>query len=478
LLFALGGTLQAKPTLQDSRYFPETGFGIDHDVIWDYFQSRGGVDTFGYPVSDLFTYRGFEVQIFQRHVLQINGEQVRPLNLLDPDVMPIYTFGGLIFPNYDSSVAGKAPAPDTPNYGEAVRQHLEANVPDTWEETGQSVGFLSYFLSAAPAEASDAGNLRFLLALEVWGFPTSLPLPDPNNEKNFIYQRFQRGIMHYDATNNVTGGILLGDAFKNMIEAEQGPDLAITALVDWVDHSFEIIYLDPPTSGVDTILVDSATRFESATGQHLSLGAIRRCLTISARGQQNGNTFKAKQINMVSVPKAPVGQYIGSVNATFLNLRVNASLSTPRWGKLSQDTRLFLRGRCKDWLAVTTYSDQHGWVKAEYVDVPEAQLQMLPILPILGGSGIPPFQPTITITRDVRSINRSDQVIFIEPFAGYDSVAISDETIWRFSDGRSATLADIEPGQRIESTGDYDEEAPTAGGTIDASYVIIYATQE
>lgn len=190
------------------HYFPETDFRIDHDLIWDYFQSQGGVDTFGYPVSKVETYRGFEVQIFQRHVLQINGSQVRPLNLLDPDVMPINSFGGLTFPKHDQTLAASAPAPNAANYGSAVSQHLEANVPNTWQ--GQPVGFLSYYLSTAPAKA---GDLRPLLALEVWGFPTSQPMRDPNNE-NFIYQRFQRGIMHYDATTNVTRGILLGDAFK------------------------------------------------------------------------------------------------------------------------------------------------------------------------------------------------------------------------------------------------------------------------
>ncbi|MGB0389840.1 MAG: hypothetical protein ACPGWR_33885, partial [Ardenticatenaceae bacterium] len=71
-----------------------------------YFQSRGGVDTFGYPVGEVFSYRGLPVQLFQRHVLQIIGEQARPLNLLDPDVMPINTFGGLSFPEYNQTLAG------------------------------------------------------------------------------------------------------------------------------------------------------------------------------------------------------------------------------------------------------------------------------------------------------------------------------------------------------------------------------------
>ena len=196
---------------QASRYFPQTGFAVTDDEIWDYFSDRGGVETFGYPVSEIFTYDGFAVQIFQRHVLQINGDLVRPLNLLDPEVMPIDSYGGLTFPRFDTDVAQQAPAPSTPDYGVAVQAYIDSAVGNQWQN--EAVNFRDYYYSAAPA---DSGELRALIALEVWGFPTSLPAWDPNNS-NFIYQRFQRGIMHYDKTEGVTWGILLGDAFKEQV---------------------------------------------------------------------------------------------------------------------------------------------------------------------------------------------------------------------------------------------------------------------
>ena len=52
--------------------------------------------------------------------------------------------------------------------------------------------------------------------LEMWGAPTSAPAYDPNN-KNFVYLRFQRGIMHYDKTTGATQGLLLGDYLKSII---------------------------------------------------------------------------------------------------------------------------------------------------------------------------------------------------------------------------------------------------------------------
>jgi hypothetical protein len=198
-------------TAQGNHPFPQTGYDITNDGIWNYFQDRGGVDTFGYPVSHTFQLQGFWVQILQRNVLQVSGQGAQPLNLLDPGIMPLTRLNGSTFPAYDAPLAATAPPPNAPNYGEAVRQHLATHVPNQWN--GQAVGFQNYYYRAAP---NSPPGLEALIALEVWGFPTSAPARDPNNH-NFVYQRFQRGIMHYDATQNVTRGILLGDAFKSVL---------------------------------------------------------------------------------------------------------------------------------------------------------------------------------------------------------------------------------------------------------------------
>jgi hypothetical protein len=188
---------------QDARFFAQTGYRVDNDAIWNYFQGRGGIDTFGYPVSRTFQFQGFNVQVFQRHVLQSFNAQARPLNLLDPELMPVTRINQSVFPPHDPAVAGAAPLPDAPNYGQAVQQHLAATVPNQWD--GAAVGFRDYFVSAATPGAAN----RELVALEIWGFPTSQPRRDPGN-LNFVYQRFQRGI-------------LLGDAFKNLLRGQDMP---------------------------------------------------------------------------------------------------------------------------------------------------------------------------------------------------------------------------------------------------------------
>lgn len=276
LMFLVGGALLLALSLapampvqaQAAPHFPQTGFTVDNDAIWSYFQSRGGVDTFGYPISRTFLFQGFSVQVFQRHVLQAFDQQARPLNLLDPGLLPITHYGGLTFPTYDETLAEAAPAPGTPDYSQAVQQFLNANVPNVWEDA--SVGFLSYFESAAPAGTPGDATL---VALEVWGFPTSRPMRDPNNA-NFIYQRFQRGIIHHDATQGVTRGILLGEAFRSVLVGQNlssplRDELAGSPLLNlyapdqpnWMAHTAPD--LQPPITRENTDLTEA---FDAAPG--------------------------------------------------------------------------------------------------------------------------------------------------------------------------------------------------------------------
>jgi hypothetical protein len=196
-------------------FFAETGYCIDNPSIQAYFQSRGSADTFGFPVSRSFRLLGFPAQVFQRHVLRVHPDGVKPMNLLDPDVLPVTTINGATFPAHNPAVANSAPQPTTPDYGQAVLNFLQANVPNTFE--GVNVQFLNSYL-AAGQQAAQQGDFAPLVSLEIWGFPTSNPARDPNNA-NFIYQRFQRGILHSfpdptNPANRVTRGILLADNLK------------------------------------------------------------------------------------------------------------------------------------------------------------------------------------------------------------------------------------------------------------------------
>ena len=72
------------PAAQQSQCFNETGYCIDDPAFQSYFGNRGGARILGFPVSRTFRLEGFNVQFFQRVVLQNQGGNVARLNLLDP----------------------------------------------------------------------------------------------------------------------------------------------------------------------------------------------------------------------------------------------------------------------------------------------------------------------------------------------------------------------------------------------------------
>ncbi len=210
----------------DERFFDATKYRVDRDAFWDFFQRRGGVRTFGYPVSREFLLFGCTTQLFQRVAMQQCGTQgVGTLNLLDDGLLPYTRFSGATVPAPDTSLSTSAPLPSDPAYGSKAIDFVRANAPDTFE--GEPVGFFKTFSTTVTAgdafpNGGDEGLLP-LLNLQLWGMPTSKPARDPNNNE-FIYQRFQRGVMHYDRGCKCTQGLLLADYLKALLTGQRLPD--------------------------------------------------------------------------------------------------------------------------------------------------------------------------------------------------------------------------------------------------------------
>jgi hypothetical protein len=205
---------------------PAPSFGIGNPAFQDYYQKRGGLRTFGQPISREFSLLGFRVQLFQRAVLQLMPDgSATTMNLLDAGMMPYDSFNFSAVPAPDPRLIAGAPAANEPDYAARAIDFVRMNAPDEWE--GKAVNFAGTFASTVRlADAFPAGNgepsLLPLLNLEIWGLPTSKPAYDPANH-DFVYQRFQRGIMHYDARTGVTQGLLLGDYFKAILIGEGLP---------------------------------------------------------------------------------------------------------------------------------------------------------------------------------------------------------------------------------------------------------------
>ena len=217
------------PTEAQTGCFTETGFCVQNAAFAEYFRVRGGVRILGYPISREFTLDGFQVQFFQRVILQIQSGQVARLNVLDPQVMPMTRANQSIFPGPDPALAAQAPQPSSPTYAQDIVTFVKQVAPDTFN--GQPVGFFNLFNTTVPVDiAFPQGppnqDIVTLLNLEIWGVPTSHPAADPGNG-GFIYQRFQRGIMHYDSVCTCTQGILVGEYLKSVMTGKNlPPDLA------------------------------------------------------------------------------------------------------------------------------------------------------------------------------------------------------------------------------------------------------------
>ena len=209
---------QPPPIAHDERYFDETGYRIDDDGIWSYFNARGRVPVFGFPVSRSFVLLGCRVQIFQRHVAQsCDGRGVALMNLLDPDIFPYERVNGSLLPPAEPAVKAETPAVGSPGYDSAIFDFVRSTAVNLFD--GLNVDFGRSFFGMI------AGDNPFM-DLEVWGAPISRPRRDPTNA-NFVYQRFQRGVMHFDATTGKTQALLLADYLKAIMRDHAlPPDLA------------------------------------------------------------------------------------------------------------------------------------------------------------------------------------------------------------------------------------------------------------
>ncbi|HUX88601.1 MAG TPA: hypothetical protein VMW65_16480, partial [Chloroflexota bacterium] len=149
----LAVTFLPRPTVVNAasgRYYSETGFAIDDAQLLDYFDKRGGVRSFGYPVSREFTFLGFPTQIFQRAVMQKYPDgHVQLLNLLDNGVFPYTQVNDAVFPGVDSTLVASAPAVGSSDYGAAILRWIAKVSPNQWQ--GLPVDFHQDFLATVSA---------------------------------------------------------------------------------------------------------------------------------------------------------------------------------------------------------------------------------------------------------------------------------------------------------------------------------------
>jgi hypothetical protein len=261
-----GATATPNPTTpHDERFFSQTGFRVDNDTFWNYYNARGGLPTFGYPTSRTFQFLGFTTQFFQRRVMQIGPDGgARLLNLFDQGLFPFTNINGSTFPGPDAGIQGAAPVQGSDaNYANDIITFIQQHAPNSF--SGRNTNYYNSFLSTVSLGAAfpnGGGDTSLLPAmdLEMWGAVTSNPSVDPANS-NFIYLRFQRGIMMFDGSTNLTQGVLLADYFKAVITGNNiPPDLDLQAR----NSSFYKQYNDAQPNGLNNPAVMPGTNMQFA----------------------------------------------------------------------------------------------------------------------------------------------------------------------------------------------------------------------
>jgi hypothetical protein len=197
----------------ESRSFPDSGYSVRDDTIWTFFSLHGRSAIIGKPISREFALEGTAVQLFEQAALQVrNDGVVQVMPLTGPGLLPYTHLAGLTVPPTDAALTIVAPSPDQFDSPRRTLEFVRSTVPETWN--GQAVHFFSTVTTDG---------------LDIWGVPTSRPTADPHNP-NFVYQRFQNGILLFDAASGTTSGLPVGGYLKAVLTGENLPaDLALDA---------------------------------------------------------------------------------------------------------------------------------------------------------------------------------------------------------------------------------------------------------
>jgi hypothetical protein len=242
------GAVPAGP-IRAGQMFPETGFAVADGPIGNYFTARGGVRTFGPPISNAFPLLGSTVQVFRNHMLKVEPSgSVSTVNLFGMNAIPFRDVNGVVVPDVDPFLVASAPVPGTPDYAARALAFIRETAPDRWEN--MPVGFYQAFVGTVRAEdAMPGGGEAALLPLfsqEIWGVPVSRPVSDAQNP-DAVVQRWERGVMVWSRATGVVSTLPLGEAFKAVLTGEGlGPEHQAAA----ADSQFLLQYAPSAPGGV------------------------------------------------------------------------------------------------------------------------------------------------------------------------------------------------------------------------------------
>jgi hypothetical protein len=172
LLGLLGNELKygkprvSRPTVASRRrvYFPETGHTLAFAFL-DFFRDNGGLDVFGYPVTEMYFEDGRIVQYFQRMKLEWHPEdRAAPVQVGNLGEIYVSVYGERFSPDafrLDPASARPQPVPKSPTTVQALRAVVSLRYSVMGRQGNQTVSVLVTDESGNPLPNAEVG-IRFL----------------------------------------------------------------------------------------------------------------------------------------------------------------------------------------------------------------------------------------------------------------------------------------------------------------------------
>ncbi len=186
---ALTGACLVQAQSPASQYFPQTGHSVQDDFL-RFFNTRGGLEIFGYPLTEAFVESGRLVQYFQKVKMEAHPENP------DPRKVELGLVGIQL-----GYAAPPIPAAEIPLSNDPYRRY--------YSETGHTVvyAFLNYF---------DARG-----GLAIFGYP----ITEFERENGRFVQYFQRARMEWHPELPSDKRVQVGNLSEIYATTQLSPDL-------------------------------------------------------------------------------------------------------------------------------------------------------------------------------------------------------------------------------------------------------------
>lgn len=270
ILAVILGLLLPQPGLAQGKrqYFEETQHWVEDEFL-DYFNSHGGLEIFGYPISERFDDQGLTVQYFQRARMEWHP------NNPDPYKVQLGLLGDEL--NYRQSPVSEPTS----------RSRRKVYFPQTGHIV--SYAFLDYF--------KDHGGI------DIFGYP----ITEMHFEDGQIVQYFQRMKLEWhpdDAGSNVHIGDL-GQLYIS-IYRDRMPAWALQP----ADNTIS------PTANTPTTVPTSITSLHAIVSLQYSVMSKRRAQTVTVHvNDNNGNPVPGAQV-AIGFFESPSGKELVGIRAS------------------------------------------------------------------------------------------------------------------------------------------------------------------